>query len=167
MRACVDREVTFMIRLAICLAVLQFSFLQAAGFDCTKARSTNEKLICGDKELSALDDVLETLYTEARETVFDKKGLGVQKANEWKWREKNCDDKPCLLQWYARCTAQLRELIAVERQVAPVTPDHDAAIPRSDDDLSIFFVVGAIALSVLPAVFLIVRRCRRKVTRYS
>lgn len=41
--------------------------VKAASFDCTKARSSMEKLICDDAELSALDDSLAKNYTAARD----------------------------------------------------------------------------------------------------
>ena len=41
--------------------------VQAASFDCTKARSSMEKLICSDAELSVLDESLAKNYTAARD----------------------------------------------------------------------------------------------------
>ncbi len=38
--------------------------IHAASFDCSKATSEVEKLICGDEELSKLDDSLNKAYLE-------------------------------------------------------------------------------------------------------
>jgi len=40
--------------------------LSAASFDCSKASSTNEKLICANKNLSQLDEQYSELYRQAR-----------------------------------------------------------------------------------------------------
>lgn len=46
---------------------------EAASFDCGKATSTVEKLICNDNELSGFDEVLSDLYQTALERSTDKK----------------------------------------------------------------------------------------------
>lgn len=48
---------------------------QAASIDCGKAASKVEKLICGDNELSKLDEVLSDLYQTALERSTDKKQI--------------------------------------------------------------------------------------------
>jgi uncharacterized protein len=42
--------------------------IDAASFDCGKATSEVEKLICGNEELSRLDDSLSEAYQEALKT---------------------------------------------------------------------------------------------------
>jgi uncharacterized protein len=46
--------------------------MHAASFDCGKAASEVEKLICGDDELSKLDDSLSEAYQEALKTERSK-----------------------------------------------------------------------------------------------
>ena len=56
------------LRLALALLVIYASSsVNAASFDCTKARSQMEQLICADTELSALDESLAKNYTIAKE----------------------------------------------------------------------------------------------------
>ena len=76
-------------------------------FDCAKAKSVNEKLICSDSELSSLDSELSGIYQRAKATASDKTAFSQQTAIEWKWRESNCQTKACLIDWYARRKAQL------------------------------------------------------------
>lgn len=72
----------------------------SASFDCKKAKSANEKLICSDEQLSLLDDEVGLLYKEAVKKSDDKKGLISNQRNAWQQREKDCSDKACLTTWY-------------------------------------------------------------------
>lgn len=76
-------------------------------FDCSKANSTSEKLICGDSELSSLDSELSNLYQQAKAKATDQKAFREQTVSEWKWREANCKTKECLVDWFVRRKAQL------------------------------------------------------------
>jgi uncharacterized protein YecT (DUF1311 family) len=73
----------------------------AASFDCSKAHSTNEKLICGDPDLSSSDDALARAYRAAREQTPDKAKFKKESDAAWVWRESHCSDKSCLAAWYA------------------------------------------------------------------
>jgi uncharacterized protein len=57
--------------IAFCLGILFTTSAQAAGFDCNKALSTDEKIVCGDTQLSHLDDVFNARYGAARKTYPD------------------------------------------------------------------------------------------------
>lgn len=71
----------------------------AASFDCSKAQSTVEKMICADAELSRLDDDMTTRYNEAL-NVQSRSGELRQAQRQW-IRERNaCLDLPCLKQAY-------------------------------------------------------------------
>lgn len=59
-----------MIRLAILLVSLWAGTSIAASFDCAKAKSSMEKAICGDNELSKLDTQLAAEYKIARSKLF-------------------------------------------------------------------------------------------------
>jgi uncharacterized protein len=56
-----------MIRIVLLLMSLWTSAGIAASFDCSKARSNMEKAICGDKQLSHLDEELASVYKNARQ----------------------------------------------------------------------------------------------------
>lgn len=75
--------------------------MRRASFDCALAKSTTEHLICDDDELAALDRDLSGLLTQAKQEANDKAALNADTRTAWNWREKNCRDKACLLQWYS------------------------------------------------------------------
>jgi uncharacterized protein YecT (DUF1311 family) len=79
----------------------------AASFDCRKAASAPEKLICADTELSRLDDELSLIYQRAKQAAPDQAQFKAQTRAAWQWREANCTTKACLVSWYARRKAQL------------------------------------------------------------
>lgn len=62
----------------------------AASFDCIKASSETEKLICADPELSALD----MLMTEKYLSIEDSKPIAEQRS--WLSQRNKCDEKACL-----------------------------------------------------------------------
>ena len=97
------------------------SSAQAASFNCAKARSVAEKLICGNAELSHRDDALGRHYANARMRVkrlrivgapanAASKWLAKDTARRWRWRERNCRDLRCLRRWYTRRIALLQWL---------------------------------------------------------
>ena len=78
-------------------------------FDCNKARSISEKLICSDAELSRLDNELVTIYYKAKLAAHDKKAFATENTLRWKQREGSCTDKECLFAWFASRKAELME----------------------------------------------------------
>lgn len=70
-------------------------------FDCAKASSVNEKLICSDQELSSLDNELSTIYKSAKERAPDKAVFKTETVTAFKNRESSCKTKECLINWYA------------------------------------------------------------------
>ncbi len=111
--------------LARCSALLAFSALSAlawhsahaASFDCAKAGSANEKMICADPQLSSMDDRLGQLFRQARAHAADKRAWRAQSDLQWRWREQNCRDYACLLAWYQRRSAELQ----AQASAAPAT----------------------------------------------
>ena len=70
-------------------------------FDCTKARSPSEKLICSDSQLANEDNELFELYKSAKLKTKDPVAFKAMTTAAWKEREANCFDKTCLLNWYS------------------------------------------------------------------
>lgn len=70
-------------------------------FDCTKAASVSEHLICEDAELSALDMRLFELYQHAKAMTTQMPAFKADARAAYQWREANCADKACLVDWYA------------------------------------------------------------------
>lgn len=92
------------------LGALQHLPARAASFDCSRAGSANEKTICRDAELSALDDQLGRTYRRAREMAGDVRAFRSASDAQWRWREENCRDRDCLLAWYQRRQGELQAL---------------------------------------------------------
>ena len=83
-------------------------------FDCAKARSTVEKMICSDAELTRLDRELGRVYARAKNAAADGAAFRRQNSEEWRRREATCRDRECLLRWYANRHDQL--LNSMQRQ---------------------------------------------------
>ena len=76
-------------------------------FDCQKARSPSERIICADKELSRMDRELAVLYKASRASARDPQDFVRVSAEELRTREKSCQDRACLVQWYEKRKLQL------------------------------------------------------------
>ncbi|WP_075258494.1 lysozyme inhibitor LprI family protein [Herbaspirillum camelliae] len=90
------------------LSALAWHSTRAASFDCAKAGSSNEKMICADPQLSALDDRLGVLFRQARAGAPDKRAWRADADLHWRWREQHCRDRSCLLEWYQRRSIELQ-----------------------------------------------------------
>ena len=88
-------------------------------FDCRRARSNTEKLICSDAELARLDRELGRAYGRAKNTASDPAAFQRQSELEWRRRETICQDRGCLLRWYAYRRAQLVAAIDGRQPVSP------------------------------------------------
>jgi uncharacterized protein len=100
--------------------------IHAASFDCGKASSEVEKLICADQGLSALDDSLSKAYREVLRSVPDLANL---KREQVKWLREvrnRCTDSPCLEKAYRSRIAEFERLLSVseagEESVALAAP---------------------------------------------
>lgn len=83
----------------------------AASFDCLKASSEVEKIICGDEELSRLDDSLSEAYQEALKTEASKtqpEAKIIESQRQWLKKVRNrCQNAACLKKAYE---TRIREL---------------------------------------------------------
>lgn len=96
---------------------------QAASFDCAKAATRVEKLICADAELSKLDEELSTAYKAALqdETKADK----VKQAQKLWLKERNgCSNTGCMVQAYQ---SRISEFVVVptQKKAAPSDVAHE------------------------------------------
>jgi uncharacterized protein len=98
----------------------------AASFDCTKARSDSEKLICTGPELSKLDDELARQFAIAKQKMGSDAAFREQTRQEWRRREQTCHDKACLTDWYATRHDELQAALAT--QVKTQTPENTAPV---------------------------------------
>lgn len=105
-----------LLRLALAALIAALAPLaSAASFDCAKARSPMEKLICSDAQLSALDEQLNTAFKEAITRSKARPQL-VQWQREWlqSYEVTQCKNARCLGQEFAG-------RIALLQSVAPAT----------------------------------------------
>ncbi|MHB8624486.1 MAG: lysozyme inhibitor LprI family protein [Sulfuricaulis sp.] len=82
---------------------------QAASFDCEKAVSTIEKTICGDDELSKLDEKLYTAYKNALQN--DKHANSIRHSEEQWIKDRNhCTDAACMKIAYEKRITELTSI---------------------------------------------------------
>ncbi|MCC8367107.1 hypothetical protein J8V57_12615 [Xenorhabdus sp. PB61.4] len=109
----------------------------AASFDCTKATSKAEKLICSTPVLSQADDELYIDYLQTKVITGNSDDFKALVKQNWKLREKNCDTEECLLNWYKK-TSNLYKQIAVigkkENQTSenPKVDEYGLPIPKNE-----------------------------------
>jgi uncharacterized protein YecT (DUF1311 family) len=87
-------------------------------FDCSKARSTTEKLICADEDLARQDRELGRIHDRARRNAADRDAFERASDAEWARREATCQDRECLQRWYAQRRAELGAQAEAERPAA-------------------------------------------------
>lgn len=79
----------------------------APSFDCAKASTGPERLICSNKELSAADVALAQAYRAARSASTDKAWLSGQQSTWRKTVRDACSDVQCMLSAYEQRIAEL------------------------------------------------------------
>lgn len=117
-------ESSFMTRTMLCMALsLACSSAYAASFDCSKARSKSERLICGDPQLSAMDDQLAALAKAGKRR--SDKPRQYQRALDDAWLvRQQCQEVACVELWYRQRLAVLShggEALAAPADTAPAT----------------------------------------------
>jgi len=70
-------------------------------FDCAKAKSISENLICHNSELAASDREMAGIFNQAKAAATDTEAFTKRVRKQWNYREKNCFDNACLTAWYA------------------------------------------------------------------
>lgn len=103
--------------LVLCLLISAFApHVFSASFDCGKAVSTTEILICKNHETSALDEQLQGVYKAALTTAdpSSKKGLITEQRHWIAYTRNLCEDTACLQQVY---TARIAVLAHNEKYI--------------------------------------------------
>ena len=112
------RPASFIMAAALAVATLALRGpAHAAGFDCRKAHSVVEKLICAHPKLSRLDDEMNRLYQaiEGETRGVDGETGAVSDPfgkDQTRWRETVrdiCTDAPCIERAYAARIAQVKK----------------------------------------------------------
>ena len=76
------------------------SLTYETSFDCTKAKSIPENLICHDPILAEKDKELAVIFERAKIAVLNKPEFRQRARNQWNYREKNCKNRDCVESWY-------------------------------------------------------------------
>lgn len=110
--------------LAFAAALIPFA-ATAASFDCAKARSYAEKLICSAPDLSLADEELGRVYRAAKKRAGNSAAFKKLVSENWKKRER-CADEACVRAWY-------RDSKALYEMIGRSEPETDAA--AADDSV--------------------------------
>src|SRR5439155_12200691 len=125
-------KVTIAISLvATCLVGM--SSVHSAGFDCAKAKTKIDKLICSDARLSEADEKLTALYNDvlAKSPVSED---AKQQQLEWLKQSRNtCKDADCLQQAYTSRIADLQRQLE-KLPFKPVLDKPLIVLPSSPDE---------------------------------
>jgi uncharacterized protein len=96
-----------MVRTVILLCMVMVFEVSAASFDCTKAKTNVEKMICSDASLSALDDTLSEAYEDENATRGEEDTPLKAQQKAWLAARNKCSDKACVRKSYE---ARIKEL---------------------------------------------------------
>ena len=91
------------------MALALTTVAEAASFDCSKVTTKVEKLICGDSELSKLDENLKSIYQQYASQASARLSIESIRLDEAEWvRQRNrCPDTSCIRDEYEMRIAQL------------------------------------------------------------
>lgn len=100
--------------LLIVLSLCQATATQAASFDCTKATSKIEKMICADAELSRLDEEMATQFHQAKKELHNTAWFADQQ-RLWLKHRNACNDRSCLAASYRQRLDSIGWYVEIEK----------------------------------------------------
>lgn len=112
----------FFLLLPLCLS----GFANGASFDCGKAGTGVEKMICADAELSELDEDMAAVYRTALQNEEEADSIRNEQ-KQWLKKRNGCTDAACVKQAYESRIDALASVVA-----APLPSEEDA--PTKDSD---------------------------------
>ena len=109
------------------------SVCYSASFDCSKAATQVERLVCADPVLSELDTRLGLVFRQVRSNTQDKEGL---KRAQFAWlgQLKDCPDALCLRTAYEKRIGELVQQDSASQSVMQTTPFVQPIEPNSRQD---------------------------------
>lgn len=108
---------------------------QAASFDCAKASTSQEKLICFDYRLSDLDSQLAWIYSKTLKQAKDPLVLK-QSQKDWLATREKCADVNCILYAYVRRIEALSPESKLEEVYFPKSDIPWDFFPQPGDEIS-------------------------------
>lgn len=96
----------------------------SASFDCGKASTKIEKIICGDAKISKLDEELNEVYKMA---IQDRIQVNTIKQEQKQWMKKRnaCSDEACIMDAY---TTRIAGLLPANKNRAPRENQHNTKV---------------------------------------
>ncbi|WP_373499774.1 lysozyme inhibitor LprI family protein [Desulfococcus sp.] len=97
----------------------------SASFDCKKASTKSEKLICSNPQLSAADGQLAEVYSQVREQAIDQEWLKKDQLSWMKYQRDTCSDALCMLNSYKTRIDELNTFFTTEyfKTLSPALTD--------------------------------------------
>jgi uncharacterized protein len=131
---------------AAMLVLVRLSSVEAASFDCAKAATKVEQLVCTHDVLSKLDDDLAATYRQA--AALTAAGATEPRASQRAWlkRRNACSDADCIAASYQARIAELEDAIGQDLSAETVAGTYT----RSDDGYSDEAEPAEITVRALP-----------------
>jgi len=127
-----------------CLALMTTAW--AASFDCAKAKTRVEKIICEDAALSKLDEEMNVAYKTALQD--EKQANAIKQAQKQWMKERNdCSDAECVRSAYENRNEQLRAMSSALSQSVNVLTTQRCSKPGVDFEIENQQVTGFYAQS--------------------
>ena len=109
----------------------------AAGFDCAKAGSVVEKLVCSDNELSKADEALPAIYSRALAGSAKPAEFRKEEIDWIRTKRDSCLNRECLADAYKKRIEVLSDPLPVEeyymREIFPTGNDPDSEEESSEN----------------------------------
>lgn len=136
--------------LALIALIVTLPDAVAASFDCSKASTTVEELVCSDPKLSALDERLASLYRTALASTQDKSTLKDQQRSWIASSRNTCRTAACLQRSYEGRIGQLTSYRPQETTVTGkvTVGSMDSAIELENGDSVSFLTDSAIGKKI-------------------
>lgn len=92
------------------------SNIYAASFDCAKASTLVEDVICSDNDISTLDETLSSSYRDALANTNNASNIKLDQRN-WLKKRNSCKDKACLQSMYEQRINDLASVNPLPKKV--------------------------------------------------
>jgi len=103
----------------IAIGLISFTLasdIYAASFDCAKASTLVENVICSDSEISTLDETLSSSYRDALADANHANNIKIDQRN-WLKKRNSCKDKACLQGMYEQRINDLASVNPLPKKV--------------------------------------------------
>lgn len=121
----------------------------AASFDCARAETKVEKLICADAELSKLDEDLAAAYTAAREVRGNEASLRTTQ-RQWQKERNSCTDAQCVKNSYSTRLSSLANEVNSKQASVETLPTASRKKGNSNQEICTVVSDTLMRISKLP-----------------